>query len=186
MPKIMILQSDSDDSQYMDWTFPDWNSERRILDLKLRSIERRNRGELPPQTESGYLICFRFYKRPKVEGVYDKSKRTLLGFRIEISSNENGSEVQFEITVLKRSNLCKTSAASRMLMSHPVKVSWAFENRENMLPNPVDLPIRRTRSEERVANLSNSILSVILPPSALYTLPFFFKVSLPNGSLFLG
>ena len=80
------------------------NFERRILDLKLRSIECRNRTELPPQTGSGYLICFRFYERPKLDGVYDKSKMALLGFRIEISSDKNVSEVQFEITVLKTSN----------------------------------------------------------------------------------
>ena len=64
---------------------------------------------------------------------------TLLGFRIEISSNENGSEVRFETSVLKTSEQYKASATNRISIFHSVQISYSFhsfENGEHILPNP--------------------------------------------------
>ena len=56
------------------------------------------------------------------------------------SSNRErmGSKLQFETTVLETSKRCKTSATNRILIAHPVQISWGFGNGENILPNPVD------------------------------------------------
>ena len=56
----------------------------------------------------------------------------------EFHGDRMGSKLQFKTTVLKTSKQCKTSAANRILISHPTQVLWGFENGKNILPNLVE------------------------------------------------